>query len=84
MNIVTKAAGVVLAAAALCGIGASAAFAATPTGGRLARRGRVEQHLVPLVEPGGCAAGLAGVPHLQPDHDADDPEGDRRRRELRR
>jgi hypothetical protein len=32
MNIVTKAAGVVLAAAALCGIGASAALAATPTG----------------------------------------------------
>jgi hypothetical protein len=32
MNIVTKAAGVVLAATALCGIGASAAFAATPTG----------------------------------------------------
>jgi hypothetical protein len=32
MNIVTKTAGVVLAAAALCGIGASAAFAATPTG----------------------------------------------------
>ena len=32
MNIVTKAAGVVLAATALCGIGASAAYAATPTG----------------------------------------------------
>ena len=44
MIIVTKTAGVVLAAAALCGIGASAAFAAPPTGHARTPPGRAAPH----------------------------------------
>ena len=84
MNIVTKAAGVVLARRRAVRDRRERRARRHPHQPP-ARRRRVEQHLAQPVESGGCAAVLARVPHLQPDHDPVDAcRVDQRRQQLRR